>query len=78
MELANAKTSRLRLADVATRDEADADKARTDWQNAQVRLVETQQEAKMARGGLAKIREQAAKLYKAAEKTFRQLTDKSP
>lgn len=51
-ELFSAKTSRLRLAEVATRSEADDSKARTELQDAHASLVNVKKETDLAQEGL--------------------------
>lgn len=72
-ELAIVKAIHLRLAKIATHFEADANRACTDWWDAQARLVRAEQEAKLAREDLDNGREQSTRLAKAAEEPFRQV-----
>lgn len=54
-KFAGAKALHLRPAEVATRFEVDAEKTWTDLQNSQLRLIEAEQEAKLARKNLCKV-----------------------
>lgn len=76
-ELVDAKTLHLRLVQVATRSEADFNKARTDLRHFQAHLGEVEQEVKLAREDLGKLRKQFAGLAKSAEKALRQLMEVS-
>lgn len=76
-ELANAKASHWRLVEVINLSEADANKAQTDTQDSQTRLIEVEQETKLAREDLDKVREQFAGSAEAAEKVLRQLMEMS-
>lgn len=76
-ELANTKASHSRFVEVAALSEEDGIKARTDLQNSHARLVEVEQEEKLAREGLSKVREQSAESAKDAKKASSQLTEMS-
>lgn len=76
-ELATAKNSRLRLIEVATHSETDANKAQTDLQNPQTRFVKVEQEETLTQEDLDIVREQSVRSVKAAEIALRQLTEMS-
>lgn len=59
-ELANAKASNLFLVEVATRSEAAANKALTNWQKLLARLVKIEKKAEVAREYLDKHWKQSA------------------
>lgn len=63
------------LVEMATGSETDSNRARTDLRDAQVRLAEVEQKAKLARAGLNKVRAQSAGSAKAAEESSRLLTE---
>lgn len=54
-ELTTAKALHSRLLEVSTRSEADANKTRTNLQDAQARLVEVEQKEELTRKGLDEI-----------------------
>lgn len=74
-ELAIGDASHLPLVEVTTCSKVDANKAQTDIQNSQARIVEAEYEANLSWGDLDKVWELSAKSVKAAEKTLRQLTE---
>lgn len=76
-EIANAKASHSRLVEVATRAEAEADKARIDLQNSLARLIVVEQGAKLAREELDRVWEQFTGLAKASEEALLQLREVS-
>lgn len=76
-ERSSAEDTHLRLAELATHSEADANRARTDLRDAQARLFVVEQKAKLARKALDKVREQSARSAKAAEESSHQLTEVS-
>lgn len=65
--LSSVKALHLRRAKMATRSEADDNRARKDLRDAQARFVEVEQKARLARDDLHKVRKQFAGSAKAAE-----------
>lgn len=76
-ELPSAKAFHLQLGEVATFSEADANKLRTGLQKSQARLIEVEQEMKLARKDFGESRKQSAGSAEAAEKSLLQLTKMS-
>lgn len=76
-ELANIKAAHTRLVDDSARVEEDANKARTELRDFQVRVSEVAKETKVANGSLEEVRQQSVKSAKAVREASRQLTELS-